>query len=185
MADKTAPKSQLRLDWVFGYRGHQCRNNLYYTANKEAVYFVAGVGVVYNIREHRQRFFLGHDDDIIRYLLLCFVINVTYDFWSYRQSLRTGLSSENLGLNQHYRHRATCTDLPPWPTSSARVTSSLQSVVYSCKIIWAGNVTHNMFRKLQLLTHLHSRRILPVVDKLFHPNLLNVFCLLVYIKKFL
>ncbi|XP_064600933.1 echinoderm microtubule-associated protein-like 6 [Liolophura sinensis] len=65
MADKTAPKSQLRLEWVYGYRGHQCRNNLYYTAHKEVVYFVAGVGIVYNLREHRQKFFLGHDDDIV------------------------------------------------------------------------------------------------------------------------
>ena len=66
MASKTAPKSQLRLEWVYGYRGHQCRNNLFYTGSKEIVYFVAGVGVVYNQREHRQKFFLGHDDDIIR-----------------------------------------------------------------------------------------------------------------------
>ncbi|KAL1006209.1 hypothetical protein UPYG_G00069270 [Umbra pygmaea] len=65
MADKTAPRCQLRLEWIHGYRGHQCRNNLYYTAGKEIVYFVAGVGVVYNTREHTQKFFLGHNDDII------------------------------------------------------------------------------------------------------------------------
>ncbi|XP_074647902.1 echinoderm microtubule-associated protein-like 6 [Tubulanus polymorphus] len=65
MADKTAPKCQLRLEWVYGYRGHQCRNNLYYTASKEVVFFVAGVGVVYNVKDHKQKFFLGHDDDII------------------------------------------------------------------------------------------------------------------------
>ncbi|MEQ2307499.1 Echinoderm microtubule-associated protein-like 5 [Ameca splendens] len=65
MADRTAPNCHLRLEWVYGYRGHQCRNNLYYTAAKEIVYFVAGVGVVYNTREHRQKFYLGHNDDII------------------------------------------------------------------------------------------------------------------------
>ncbi|XP_074434711.1 echinoderm microtubule-associated protein-like 6 isoform X3 [Larus michahellis] len=65
MADRTAPACQLRLEWVYGYRGHQCRNNLYYTAGKEVVYFVAGVGVIYNTREHSQKFFLGHNDDII------------------------------------------------------------------------------------------------------------------------
>lgn len=67
MAEKTAPRCQLRLEWIHGYRGHQCRNNLYYTAGKEIVYFVAGVGVVYNTREHTQKFYLGHNDDIIRY----------------------------------------------------------------------------------------------------------------------
>ncbi|XP_071235743.1 echinoderm microtubule-associated protein-like 6 isoform X1 [Salvelinus alpinus] len=65
MADRTAPHCQLRLEWIYGYRGHQCRNNLYYTAGKEVVYFVAGVGVVYNTREHTQKFYLGHNDDII------------------------------------------------------------------------------------------------------------------------
>ncbi|XP_037543112.1 echinoderm microtubule-associated protein-like 6 isoform X2 [Nematolebias whitei] len=65
MSDRTAPGCRLRLDWVYGYRGHQCRNNLFYTAGKEVVYFVAGVGVVYNTREHSQRFYLGHNDDII------------------------------------------------------------------------------------------------------------------------
>uniref|UniRef100_G3Q8V6 EMAP like 6 n=1 Tax=Gasterosteus aculeatus aculeatus TaxID=481459 RepID=G3Q8V6_GASAC len=65
MSDKTAPRCQLRLEWIHGYRGHQCRNNLYYTAGKEVVYFVAGVGVVYNTREHTQKFYLGHNDDII------------------------------------------------------------------------------------------------------------------------
>ena len=69
MTDKTAPSSQLRLEWVYGYRGHQCRNNLYYTASKDVVYFVAGVGVVFSVRENSQKFFLGHNDDIIRFVL--------------------------------------------------------------------------------------------------------------------
>ena len=68
MTDRTAPTSSLKLEWVYGYRGHQCRNNLYYTGTKEIVYFVAGVGVVYNTRESSQRFFLGHNDDIIRFV---------------------------------------------------------------------------------------------------------------------
>ena len=66
MTDKTAPESHLQLEWVYGYRGHQCRNNLYYTATGEVVYFVAGVGVIYSTEEKRQRFYLGHSDDIIR-----------------------------------------------------------------------------------------------------------------------
>uniref|UniRef100_A0A3B3BQZ1 EML-like second beta-propeller domain-containing protein n=1 Tax=Oryzias melastigma TaxID=30732 RepID=A0A3B3BQZ1_ORYME len=65
LARATAPRCQLRLEWIYGYRGHQCRNNLFYTAGKELVYFVAGVGVVFNTREHTQKFYLGHNDDII------------------------------------------------------------------------------------------------------------------------
>ncbi|CAF0889090.1 unnamed protein product [Brachionus calyciflorus] len=63
--DRTAPKCQLRLEWVYGYRGHQVRSNLFYNKNNEIIYFVAGVGIVQNHSEHKQRFFLGHDDDII------------------------------------------------------------------------------------------------------------------------
>ena len=70
MGDRTAPKSQLRLEWVYGYRGHQVRTNLFYNQFNELCYFVAGVGIVFNLKEHKQRFFLGHDDDIIRYLRL-------------------------------------------------------------------------------------------------------------------
>lgn len=66
MGDKTAPNCQLSLEWVYGYRGHQVRSNLYYNKDQEIVYFVAGVAIVYNQKEHKQQFFLGHDDDIIR-----------------------------------------------------------------------------------------------------------------------
>ena len=69
MTDRTAPDSQLRLEWVYGYRGHQCHSNLYYTASGEVVYFVAGVAVVYSVAKAQQRFFLGHSDDIIRFML--------------------------------------------------------------------------------------------------------------------
>lgn len=65
MADKTAPPSQLRLEWVYGYRGNQCRNNLYYNVSREAVYFVAGVGIVHNVAAKKQKFFRGQSDDIL------------------------------------------------------------------------------------------------------------------------
>ena len=81
MTDRTAPTSSLKLEWVYGYRGHQCRNNLYYTGTKEIVYFVAGVGVVYNTRENSQRFFLGHNDDIIRFVLFDCLRECREIFW--------------------------------------------------------------------------------------------------------
>ncbi|CAK8677759.1 unnamed protein product [Clavelina lepadiformis] len=65
MAEKSAPRSQLRLEWVYGYRGHQCRNNLFYINQDEIVYFVAGVGIVRNLQKQTQKFFLGHTDDIV------------------------------------------------------------------------------------------------------------------------
>ena len=47
------------------YRGYDCRNNLFYTQTAEIVYHVAAVAVVYNRQQHTQRFYLGHDDDIL------------------------------------------------------------------------------------------------------------------------
>lgn len=47
------------------YRGFDCRNNLFYSQAGEVVYHVAAVAVVYNRLQHSQRFYLGHDDDIL------------------------------------------------------------------------------------------------------------------------
>lgn len=50
---------------IFSYRGYDCRSNLFYTQTGEIVYHVAAVGVVYNRQQNTQRFYLGHDDDIL------------------------------------------------------------------------------------------------------------------------
>ncbi|XP_048456948.1 echinoderm microtubule-associated protein-like 6 [Rhincodon typus] len=57
------------------YRGYDCRNNLFYTQAAEVVYHVAAVGVIYNRQQHSQRFYLGHDDDI-----LCLAIHPVKDY---------------------------------------------------------------------------------------------------------
>lgn len=64
----TAPAQRLRLDWVYGYRGRDCRSNLYFLPTGEMVYFVAAVVVLYNVEEQSQRHYLGHTDDVKRYL---------------------------------------------------------------------------------------------------------------------
>ncbi|XP_012284868.1 echinoderm microtubule-associated protein-like 2 isoform X2 [Orussus abietinus] len=58
------PHSKLKLDWVYGYRGRDCRSNLHLLPTGEIVYFVAAVVVLYNLEEHCQRHYLGHTDDI-------------------------------------------------------------------------------------------------------------------------
>lgn len=50
---------------VLRYRGFDCRNNLFYTQAGEVVYHVAAVCIVYNRLQHAQRFYLGHDDDVL------------------------------------------------------------------------------------------------------------------------
>ncbi|XP_046824221.1 echinoderm microtubule-associated protein-like 2 isoform X2 [Vespa crabro] len=60
----TPPQSKLKLDWVYGYRGRDCRSNLHLLPTCEIVYFVAAVVVLYNMEEHNQRHYLGHTDDV-------------------------------------------------------------------------------------------------------------------------
>ena len=48
----------------YGYRGRDCRSNLFLLPTGEIVYFVAAVAVLYNVEEQRQRHYLGHTDDI-------------------------------------------------------------------------------------------------------------------------
>lgn len=58
------PGRKLKLDWVYGYRGKDCRQNLYQLPTGEMVYFVAAAVVLYNVDEQSQRHYLGHTDDV-------------------------------------------------------------------------------------------------------------------------
>lgn len=63
-----APNHRIKLDWVYGYRGKDCRSNLYQLPTGEMVYFVAATVVLYNVDEQSQRHYIGHTDDIKRYI---------------------------------------------------------------------------------------------------------------------
>uniref|UniRef100_A0A4W6EC82 EMAP like 3 n=1 Tax=Lates calcarifer TaxID=8187 RepID=A0A4W6EC82_LATCA len=56
------PSERLELDWVYGYRGRDCRANLYFLPTGEAVYFIACVIVLYHINNRTQRHYRKHTD---------------------------------------------------------------------------------------------------------------------------
>ncbi|XP_030635536.1 echinoderm microtubule-associated protein-like 3 [Chanos chanos] len=56
------PSEKLELDWVYGYRGRDCRANLYVLPSGEAVYFIACVVVLYHISNQTQRHYRKHTD---------------------------------------------------------------------------------------------------------------------------
>uniref|UniRef100_A0A8C9ZHE1 EMAP like 3 n=1 Tax=Sander lucioperca TaxID=283035 RepID=A0A8C9ZHE1_SANLU len=56
------PSERLELDWVYGYRGRDCRANLYFLPTGEAVYFIACVVVLYHINNRTQRHYQKHTD---------------------------------------------------------------------------------------------------------------------------
>uniref|UniRef100_A0A8C8M1K4 Echinoderm microtubule-associated protein-like 4 n=1 Tax=Oncorhynchus tshawytscha TaxID=74940 RepID=A0A8C8M1K4_ONCTS len=56
------PPEKLKLEWVYGYRGRDCRANVYLLPTGESVYFIASVVVLFNYEERTQRHYLGHTD---------------------------------------------------------------------------------------------------------------------------
>ncbi|XP_038847718.1 echinoderm microtubule-associated protein-like 4 [Salvelinus namaycush] len=56
------PPWKLKLEWVYGYRGRDCRANVYLLPTGESVYFIASVVVLFNYDERTQRHYLGHTD---------------------------------------------------------------------------------------------------------------------------
>ena len=63
--DQLKPSVDLYLEHVYGYNAQTCRNNIFYNANLEIVYPVATIGVIYQKNTHSQKFFRGHDAEII------------------------------------------------------------------------------------------------------------------------
>jgi len=63
--NKTSPEYSLQLSWIYGYQCEKARNNVYYTALGSIVYHSGRFGIVYNMLEHSQVVFTGHDHEII------------------------------------------------------------------------------------------------------------------------
>lgn len=61
---------ELLLEHIHGYRGFDTRNNLHYLSDTEIVYHAAAAGIVHNLANSTQTFYLEHTDDI-----LCLAVN--------------------------------------------------------------------------------------------------------------
>ncbi|XP_062516540.1 echinoderm microtubule-associated protein-like 1 isoform X2 [Corticium candelabrum] len=59
-----APQQKLQLEWVYGYRGKDCRSNIFVLPSGELLYFIAAVAIMYNPESGTQRHFTEHNDDI-------------------------------------------------------------------------------------------------------------------------
>lgn len=60
------PDIDLELEYVYGYRARDCKNNLRY-AGQSIIYHAAALGVVLQRDENTQKFFNKHRDDIIAF----------------------------------------------------------------------------------------------------------------------
>lgn len=61
------PCAYIDIDYVHGYRCHDTRNNLKYSANGELIYHTAAIGIMLDTSNNAntQTYFLEHNDDII------------------------------------------------------------------------------------------------------------------------
>jgi len=58
------PEQSLELEWVYGYRGKDCRSNIHIVSTGEIVYFTAAVVVLFDPLNQTQRHYKGHNDDV-------------------------------------------------------------------------------------------------------------------------
>ena len=54
----------IELEYCYGYRAKDCKNNLY-LYNNRLIYHAAALGIQLDYFNNRQTFFNKHDDDII------------------------------------------------------------------------------------------------------------------------
>ncbi|XP_030856262.1 uncharacterized protein LOC581284 isoform X3 [Strongylocentrotus purpuratus] len=59
------PNADLQLDWVYGYRGNDCRGNLFEVSDgAEILYFMSNIAIVYNPTLITQRHYTKHTAEI-------------------------------------------------------------------------------------------------------------------------
>ncbi|EGD80929.1 hypothetical protein PTSG_01512 [Salpingoeca rosetta] len=63
---KPPPLHSARLSHVHGYRGYDCRNNLFYDSSLDVlIYHIAALAIVVDMKTWEQSFYVGHTDDIL------------------------------------------------------------------------------------------------------------------------
>ncbi len=58
------PNQTLDINYVYGYRSYDTRNNIGYNMNNQVVYHTAGCGVILNKLKNTMKVTTQHNDDI-------------------------------------------------------------------------------------------------------------------------
>lgn len=65
-ATNSSTDVDLKLEWVYGHRSHDCRNNVLYSADGSVVFNAANLAIVYHKPSGKQQFLYGsHVDEVI------------------------------------------------------------------------------------------------------------------------
>lgn len=59
-----SPSQTLEIDYVFGYRSYDCRNNVKFDSKGKIIYHQAAIGIVLDPKTKNQIFITEHHDDI-------------------------------------------------------------------------------------------------------------------------
>lgn len=59
----SSPAENLEIDWVYGYRSEEARQNLFFNEIGQAVYPTAALGVIYDYKQQKQTYFGGGKTD--------------------------------------------------------------------------------------------------------------------------
>eukprot|EP01114_Cavostelium_apophysatum_P005619 TRINITY_DN1680_c0_g1_i2.p1 TRINITY_DN1680_c0_g1~~TRINITY_DN1680_c0_g1_i2.p1 ORF type:complete len:1023 (-),score=268.98 TRINITY_DN1680_c0_g1_i2:52-3120(-) len=62
---KRPPSQTLELEFVYGYRGYDCRDNLHFNKDGHLIFNSAALGVVFDPQTRNQTFYTRHDDDVV------------------------------------------------------------------------------------------------------------------------
>eukprot|EP01042_Synura_sphagnicola_P001496 gene1496-1726_t len=59
------PAHNLKLEWIYGYNAHTCRQNLYYTSQGSIIYPAGAVCVILDLHKGTQAHFIEHTDVVM------------------------------------------------------------------------------------------------------------------------
>ena len=62
--ENKVPNIDLEIEYIYGYRSHDTRNNIGYNSEGEAVYHTAGCGIVLDQKKNTMRVNTYHNEDI-------------------------------------------------------------------------------------------------------------------------
>lgn len=81
------PNEELKLDWIYGYRGRDTTENLWLLDSGEILYFIGTFAVIFDPQTEAQRYYTEHSEDIT-----CMSLHPTKEFAVSGQ--RAGSTSE-------------------------------------------------------------------------------------------
>ena len=65
LASPSPPDVKLELEFVYGRRAQDVRNNMFYSISGQAIYHTAAVGIIYDKVNNSQQFYTGHTANIM------------------------------------------------------------------------------------------------------------------------